>query len=444
MPGVTHWHSPHFHAFYPTANSYPAIVGEILSAGLGCVGFSWIASPACTELETTMMDWLGKLLALPKEFLNSSDGPGGGVIQGSASESSLIALLVAKDRTVQRIKKERPEWDDETIKAKLVAYTSDQSNSSVEKAGILGSMPMRLLPTDDKCSFRGSTLMEAVEKDESLGLIPCIVIATLGTTATCAFDHLTELGPICSQKHIWLHVDAAYAGAAFVCPEFRHLMAGLEFADSFNFSPHKWLLVNSDCSAMWLKNANDLVDAFSVDRIYLEHQNQGVAPDYRNWQIALGRRFRSMKLWFVLRLYGASGLRKHIRKQVALAQTFEKMVTADPRFELVLNASLGLVCFRVKGPECFTKKLQEALFRSGKIYVIPGTYQGSYMIRFVICSRFTEERDVQYAWKEICDQTDQIVADGQEIKAENAFLKDNVWQGEQNGKMIPINDFFHV
>nr|BDD85276.1 alpha methyl dopa resistant protein 1 [Ischnura senegalensis] len=439
MPGVTHWHSPQFHAYYPTANSYPGIVGELLSAGIGCIGFSWMTSPACTELEVAMMDWLGKLLELPKEFLNCSDGPGGGVIQGSASEASLVALLAAKERTVQRIKKERPDVDEGDIKAKLVAYTSDQSNSSVEKAGILGSMVMRLLPVDEKCSFRGSTLKEAVERDKAAGLIPCVVIATLGTTGTCAFDSLDELGPVCHENHMWLHVDAAYAGAAFICPEFRHHMAGVELADSFNFNPHKWLLVNFDCSAMWVKNANDLVGAFSVDRIYLAHQKQGLAPDYRDWQIPLGRRFRSLKLWFVLRLYGASGLRNHIRKQVALAHSFEKMVLADPRFELVLNASMGLVCFRLKGADSITKKLYEALSQSHKIYVTAATYAGSYMIRFAVCSRFTEEKDVQFAWKEICDQTEQILSCEQNGHSLNPFSKEMLWESARNSEIIPPN-----
>ncbi|XP_071440076.1 aromatic-L-amino-acid decarboxylase-like [Hetaerina americana] len=437
MPGVTHWHSPQFHAYYPTANSYPAIIGELLSAGIGCVGLNWMASPACTELEVAMMDWLGKLLDLPKEFLNCSDGPGGGVIQGSASESTLLALLAAKDRTVRRIKKERPDWDEGMIKAKLVAYSSDQSNSSVEKAGILGSMTMRLLPADEKCSFRGSTLREAMEKDKKQGLIPCCVIATLGTTGTCAFDHLVELGPICIQNNVWLHVDAAYAGAAFICPEFRHHMAGVEYADSFTFNPHKWLLVNSDCSAMWVKNSNDFVNAFKVDRIYLAHQKQGLAPDFRNWQISLGRRFRSLKLWFVLRLYGASGLRKHIRKQVALAQTFEKLVVADPRFELVLNSCMGLVCFRVKGPDSITKKLHEALSQSHRIYASAATYDGSCMIRFAVCSRFTEEKDILYSWKEICDQTERLISLEQNGHGEILFQKKCI------GRMLRIQQSYN-
>lgn len=423
MPGVTHWHSPQFHAYYPTANSYPGIVGELLSAGIGCIGFSWMTSPACTELEVTMMDWLGKLIGLPEEFLNCSDGPGGGIIQGSASEASLVALLAAKEKSVQRVKNEQPELDDGIIKSKLVAYTSDQSNSSVEKAGLLGSMIMRLLPTDENCSFRGSTLESAVIKDMEQGLVPCCVIATLGTTGTCAFDSLLELGPICMKNNLWLHVDAAYAGAAFICPEFRHHMAGVEYADSFNFNPHKWLLVNFDCSAMWVKNANDLVDAFSVERIYLAHQKQGLAPDYRNWQIPLGRRFRSLKLWFVLRLYGASGLRTHIRKQVQLVQHFEKMLLEDPRFEVVTRAVMGLISFRLKGPDHLTKKLYEQLISAHKIYLTAATHSGRFMIRFVVCSRFSEEKDINFAWQEICSKADAVMSIGNGVP-EDDFFKD--------------------
>ncbi|KDR23679.1 Aromatic-L-amino-acid decarboxylase, partial [Zootermopsis nevadensis] len=439
MPGVTHWHSPHFHAYYPTANSYPGIVGEMLSAGIGCIGFSWITSPACTELEVAMMDWLGKLIQLPREFLNCSDGPGGGVIQGSASEATLVGLLAAKERSVRRIQKLHPDWDEGTIKAKLVAYSSDlyavqkhmtgvpycpqgsiisrfpladvlhnivtftsscfadQSNSSVEKAGLLGSMPMRLLPTDEKCRLRGATLEQAIKSDRERGLIPCYVVATLGTTGTCAFDCLEELGPICNKEELWLHVDAAYAGSAFICPEFRHLMAGVNYADSYNFNPHKWMLVNFDCSAMWVKDSQYLIEAFSVDRIYLKHQHQGRTPDYRHWQIPLGRRFRSIKLWMVLRLYGAEGLQQHIRRQVGLAREFEALLRGDSRFEIVTDISMGLVCFRLKGPNQLTKRLHDRLMARKNIYVIAATFQDKYIIRFVVCSRVTESRDIAFA-----------------------------------------------
>lgn len=298
--------------------------------------------------------------------------------------------------------------DEKTIKSKLVAYTSDQSNSSVEKAGLLGSVPMRLLPTDDECRLRGSTLEEAMKKDREAGLIPFYVVATLGTTGTCAFDAVDELGVICNRDNIWLHIDAAYAGAAFCCPEYRHHMKGVEMCDSFNFNPHKWMLVNFDCSAMWVKNVKYLVEAFNVDRIYLKHQHEGNAPDYRHWQIPLGRRFRSLKLWCVLRVYGAEGIREHIRKQVQLAKDFADFMTKDSRFEIVTKVTLGLVCFRIKGPDERTKQLIDRLTSRKNIYVIPATYKGEFIIRFVICSRLCEKRDVEFAWNEIVSQTDEL------------------------------------
>ncbi|XP_034190757.2 aromatic-L-amino-acid decarboxylase [Osmia lignaria lignaria] len=426
IPGVTHWNSPHFHAFYPTANSYPALVGEILSSGIGCIGLSWLASPACTELEVITMNWLGKLIGLPEEFLNCGEGPGGGVIQGSASESTLVCLLVAIEQTTRRIKHLHSDWDDAYIRSKLVAYTSDQSNSSIEKAGILASVTMKLLPADEKCVFRGETLLKAIKEDLEKGLVPCCVIATLGTTGTCAFDKLEELGPICKEYNVWLHVDAAYAGAAFVCPEYRYLMTGVEYVDSFNINPHKWLLVNFDCSALWVKDSRRLIEVFSVDRIYLAHDKEGVAPDYRNWQIPLGRRFRSLKLWFVLRLYGVDGLQEHIRRTIKFAQIFEEYVKSDSRFELVIGRSMGLICFRIKGDNQLTKELLSRLTAEKKIYVVAATFREKLVVRFVICSRLTREEDVIFAWNEITKQATEIVGPKTpclEEKAHESFAK---------------------
>ncbi len=217
MPGVTHWHSPHFHAYFPTANSYPALLADMLSDAIGCIGFSWIASPACTELEMVMMDWLGKMLDLPEEFLFSGKGKGGGVIQGTASEATLVALLSAKAKIMQTFDKD----EKAAVKNKLVAYASSQSHSSVERAGLLGDVQMRLLEPDEDLSLRGDVLEKAVREDLANGLIPFFLTATLGTTNTLAFDNIKELGPVCEKFNIWMHVDAAYAGSAFVCPEYR-------------------------------------------------------------------------------------------------------------------------------------------------------------------------------------------------------------------------------
>ncbi|KAJ8726397.1 hypothetical protein PYW07_001095 [Mythimna separata] len=419
MPGITHWHSPRFHAFYPTGTSYASIIGNMLCDGLSVIGFSWLSSPACTELEVLTMNWLGKLLGIPEDFLHCSSGPGGGIIQGSASEATLVGLLAAKDKTVRRLIRNDPTLDEDEIKPKLVAYTSDQCNSSVEKAGLLGSMKMRLLKADNDGRLRGETLKNAFEEDRAQGLIPCYVIANLGTTGTCAFDPLYELGPVCNEADVWLHVDAAYAGAAFMCPEYRHLMRGIELSDSIDVNAHKWMPVSFDCSAMWVKDGYDLVRAFDVQRIYLDDvKTENKIPDYRHWQIPLGRRFRSLKLWTVMRVYGAEGLRKHVRDQITLAQYFAKLVRADERFIVEPEPSMGLVCFRLKEGDIITKKLLESLTAKKKVFMVAGTYRDRYVIRFVICSRLTVKEDVDYSWKQIKDETDLLYTDKIHTKAQ--------------------------
>ncbi|XP_023087803.1 aromatic-L-amino-acid decarboxylase isoform X4 [Piliocolobus tephrosceles] len=355
MPGVTHWHSPYFFAYFPTASSYPAMLADMLCGAIGCIGFSWAASPACTELETVMMDWLGKMLELPKAFLTEKAGEGGGVIQGSASEATLVALLAARTKVIHRLQAASPELTQAAIMEKLVAYSSDQ------------------------------------------------VVATLGTTTCCSFDNLLEVGPICNKEDMWLHVDAAYAGSAFICPEFRHLLNGVEFADSFNFNPHKWLLVNFDCSAMWVKKRSDLTGAFRLDPTYLKHSHQdsGLITDYRHWQIPLGRRFRSLKMWFVFRMYGVKGLQAYIRKHVQLSHEFESLVLQDPRFEICAEVTLGLVCFRLKGSNKVNEALLQRINSAKKIHLVPCHLREKFVLRFAICSRTVESAHVQWAWEHI-------------------------------------------
>uniref|UniRef100_A0A452TWE3 Aromatic-L-amino-acid decarboxylase n=1 Tax=Ursus maritimus TaxID=29073 RepID=A0A452TWE3_URSMA len=354
MPGVTHWHSPYFFAYFPSANSYPALLADILCGAIEPT--SWTAaSPACTELETVMMDWLGKMLKLPEAFLAGQVGEGGGVIQGSASEATLVALLAARTKVVRRLQAASPGLTQGAIMEKLVAYSSDQ------------------------------------------------VVATLGTTSCCSFDNLLEVGPICNKEDMWLHIDAAYAGSSFICPEFRHLLNGVEFADSFNFNPHKWMLVNFDCSAMWVKKRTDLIGAFKLDPLYLKHghQDSGLITDYRHWQLPLGRRFRSLKMWFVFRMYGVKGLQAYIRKHVRLAHEFERLVHQDPRFEVCAEVTLGLVCFRLKGSNKLNEDLLERINRAKKIHLVPCHLRDKFVLRFAICARTVEFAHVQRAWEHI-------------------------------------------
>nr|XP_061789328.1 aromatic-L-amino-acid decarboxylase-like isoform X2 [Nerophis lumbriciformis] len=371
------------------------------------------ASPACTELETVMLDWLGRMLQLPECFIAGTHGHGGGVIQGTASEATLMSLLAARCKAIRRVQSINPEKSEPEIVKSLVAYTSEQSHSSVERAGLIGGVMMKKVPTDSTYAVSGDALKKMVEKDKEAGLIPFYFCATLGTTSSCAFDHIAELGPICNKENMWMHVDAAYAGSAFVCPEFRPLLNGVEFADSFNMNAHKWLLVNFDCSTMWVKKRQDLIGAFKVDPLYLRHENQesGLVTDYRHWQIPLGRRFRSLKMWFVFRMYGLQGLQAHIRKHVSLAKEFECLVRADKRFEICAEVIMGLVCFRLKGSNELNQNLLKMITKSREIHLVPCHLTGRFVLRFAICSRTTESHHIQQAWRHITQLTFELLQD---------------------------------
>uniref|UniRef100_A0A8C6NLQ2 Aromatic-L-amino-acid decarboxylase n=1 Tax=Nothobranchius furzeri TaxID=105023 RepID=A0A8C6NLQ2_NOTFU len=387
MPGITHWHSPNFFAYFPAASSYPAMLADMLCGAIGCIGFSWAASPACTELETVMLDWLGKMLQLPECFIAGTHGHGGGVIQSTASEATLMSLLAARCKAVRRVQAVESERSESDVLSKLVAYTSDQAHSSVERAALIGAVMMRKVPTDEHFAVREEMLKKMVEEDKAAGLIPFYFCATLGTTPSCAFDHITKLGPLCNKENMWMHIDAAYAGSAFICPEFRPLLNGIEYADSFNFNPHKWLLINFDCSTMWVKKRTDIIGAFKMEPLYLKHENQ--------------ERFRSLKMWFVFRLYGLKGLQAHIRKQVALAKEFESLVQADNRFEICAEVILGLVCFRLKGSNELNQNLLKRITKSREIHLVPCQLSGRFVLRFAICARTTESRHIQRAWRHI-------------------------------------------
>uniref|UniRef100_A0A8C4HUM5 Aromatic-L-amino-acid decarboxylase n=1 Tax=Dicentrarchus labrax TaxID=13489 RepID=A0A8C4HUM5_DICLA len=402
MPGVTHWHSPYFFAYFPAASSYPAMLADMLCGAIGCIGFSWAASPACTELETVMLDWLGKMLQLPEHFIAGTHGHGGGVIQGTASEATLMSLLAARCKAIRRVHASIPENSEADILSKLVAYTSEQAHSSVERAALIGGVMMRKVPTDNSYAVRGDMLKKIVEEDKAAGLIPFYFCATLGTTPSCAFDHITELGPLCNEENMWMHIDAAYAGSAFICPEFRPLLNGVEFADSFNFNPHKWLLVNFDCSSI-AKN-NPFKHNLTVTVLLLCPSSV-----LQHWQIPLGRRFRSLKMWFVFRLYGLKGLQAHIRKQVDLAKEFESLVRADKRFEICAEVIMGLVCFRLKGSNELNQNLLKRITESREIHLVPCQLSGRFVLRFAICARSTESRHIQQAWRHITQLTFELL-----------------------------------
>ncbi|XP_014227242.1 aromatic-L-amino-acid decarboxylase-like [Trichogramma pretiosum] len=412
MPGITHWQHPRFHAYFPSGNSFPSILGDMLSDAIGCIGFSWAASPACTELETIVCDWLGKAIGLPSDFLYFSDGSrGGGVLQGSASECILVSMLAARAQAIARLKEMTTyENQDETVLlGKLMAYCSRESHSCVEKNAMISFVKLRILEPDSESILRGTTLKQAMEADIAEGYVPFFVSITLGTTACCSFDDLQQIGLICQQySGIWLHVDAAYAGNAFICPELQYLLAGIEFADSFNMNPNKFLLTNFDCSMLWVKDRFKLTSALVVDPLYLQHTHVDTAIDYRHWSIPLSRRFRSLKLWFVIRNYGISGLQKYIRNHIKLAKRFESLVKKDSRFELCNKVVLGLVCFRIKGSDTLNQKFLSAINASGKLHMVPAKVNHRYTIRFALAAPNASDKDVDIAWEIVSEMFTEI------------------------------------
>ncbi|XP_022915518.2 histidine decarboxylase [Onthophagus taurus] len=402
MPGITHWQSPHMHAYFPALNSFPSLLGDMLADAINCLGFTWASGPVVTELETIVMNWLGKMIGLPDDFLHTkSTSLGGGVIQTTASEATLTCLLAGRCLAIKNYQKIYSDLEDVEINVRLVGYCSDQAHSSVEKAALVGLVKMRYIESDENLSMRGYKLLEAIKKDRENGLIPFWVCCTLGTTGACSFDNLEEIGLICSEENLWLHIDAAYAGSAFICPEFRIWLKGVDHADSIAFNPSKWLMVHFDCTAMWVKNSNALHRTFNVDPLYLQHENSGLAIDYMHWQIPLSRRFRSLKLWFVIRNFGIIGLQKHIREGVRLAQKFEALVLADQRFEISATRHLGLVVFRLKGDNAHTESLLKRLNSRGNIHCVPAALKDKYVIRFTVTSQYTTGDDILKDWKEI-------------------------------------------
>ncbi len=398
LPGVTHWQSPNFFAFFPSNTSGPAILAELLSAGLGVQGMLWATSPACTELETHVLDWLVDMLGLPTKFKSGSAG--GGVIQDSASSASLCALLAARERATGYRSNERG------CDGRLVAYASTQAHSSIEKAmkiAGLGSQNLRLVEVDDCFALRPEALASQIEQDRRAGWIPCFVCATVGTTSSNAIDPLPAIGRICREAGLWLHVDAAMSGTAALCPEYRHIHDGMEFADSYCFNPHKWMFTNFDCDCFYVADRAVLIKTLSVLPEYLRNRatESGAVIDYRDWQVPLGRRFRSLKLWFVIRYYGIEGLRHHIRRHVELAQRFAKWVEEANQFKLAVPPPLNLVCFRHVGGDVINQRLLDRLNRSGQLYLTHTTLNGRYTLRFCVGQTQTEARHVRQAWQTI-------------------------------------------
>lgn len=423
------------------------MLGDMYSGAFNAAAFNWICSPAITELETVVMDWVAKLIGLPDAFL--SHGEGGGIIQGTASEVIVTAVVAARERVIRRRLKDMPEGEEKldaaaSLRGKLVAMGSEHAHSSTQKAAMIAGTRFRKVsaPQDNAFSVSAASLRKTIQECEAKGLIPFYFTATLGSTATCAIDDLAGIAALAAEyPDIWIHVDAAYAGSALVCPEYQHLCPPIAAFDSFNFNLHKWLLVNFDCSAFFIKRRADLIDTYSITPSYLRntYTESGLVTDYRDWQIPLGRRFRSLKVWFVLRSYGVNGLRSFIRNHIALGEYFQSQINSRPDlFRITTPASFGLVTFQCIPPpptpsggaadrpnprheaytsdftpsgeaqwleDCnaVTQRVYERVNSQGEFYISSSVVCGVYIIRIVSANGAAEEKYLKMVFERLVE-----------------------------------------
>ena len=396
MPGITHWQSPDFFAYFPANSSPPSVLAEMLTSALGAQCMLWETSPAAAELEERMMEWLRVMTGLPEEFE--------GVIQDSASSATLAALITAREKVTGF----RSNSEGLRDAGRLRIYVSTQTHSSVEKgAGVAGFGRSNLVRVDvrDDFSMDPEALERAIEKDLAAGYIPCCTVATIGTTGTTAVDPLRAVGEICHRHGIWLHVDAALGGTALLLPEMRWMSDGMEYADSFVFNPHKWMFTNFDCSAYFVRDAASLIRTFEILPEYLKTRTRGKVNDYRDWGIPLGRRFRALKLWAVIRTYGVEGLQAAIREHLRLAKMLAGLIEAEKDFELMAPVPLNTVCFRYRPDgmsdseaDSLNERINHALNDSGKIYLTHTKVHGRYVMRMVTAQTNVTEHHVTEAW----------------------------------------------
>jgi aromatic-L-amino-acid decarboxylase len=392
MPGITHWQHPGFHAYFPANSSEPSVLAEILTAGLGVQGMKWITSPAATELEKVVMRWLQQMIGLPDVFR--------GVLMDTASVSTLCAILAARER-ISSYAINTNGYEGKVLRV----YCSSQAHSSIEKAvriAGIGSNNLVKIDVDENLALIPEKLILSIKNDLKQGYVPACVIGALGTTGTGAVDPLDKIADICEAHNLWFHIDAAYSGTALILPEFREMSPDFSKADSFVFNPHKWMFTNFDCSAFFVRDAELLTKTFSLVPSYLQ-TDQDTELDFSNWGIQLGRRFRSLKLWFVIRHFGVEGLQSKIREHIQLGEIFEEFVLSDNRFELVAPRHLNIICFRLKGENkeiqnTYNKILLEQINQTGKLFLSHMVLNDDFVIRFVCGQTSVEERHIQLAW----------------------------------------------
>ncbi|RYP72714.1 hypothetical protein DL771_004050 [Monosporascus sp. 5C6A] len=445
LPGITHWQSPNFTAWFPSSSSYPAMLGEMYSTAFTGAAFNWICSPAVTELETIVLDWLAKAFGLPTCFLSTGPTNGGGVIHGTASEAIATVLVAARDKylreaTAHLAGDEEAREDAMALRrGRLVALGSAGSHSATKKGAQIAGVRYRSVPVHaaDGYKMTGASLRRTVAELRAKGLEPFFLTATLGTTDTCAVDDMDSIADVLAELgrasslgsgektdgagEIWVHVDAAYAGVSLVCPEYQHVARSLSRFHSFNTNLHKWLLVNFDCSLLYVRDRAPLVDALSVTLPILRnrHTDSGLVTDYRDWQIPFGRRFRSLKVWFVVRTYGIEGLRAHIRKHVGFAETFAGLLRDRPDlFEIVAGPRFALTVFKLTGGEGatpeqqneLTRKMYETILAEGKIFLSSTVVGGVYAVRHNPATPFVEEHHVRKHFEIFVEAAEKVLS----------------------------------
>jgi len=408
LPGITHWQSPNFFAYFPANSSYPSVLAEMLTAALGAQCMIWETSPAAAELEEKVMNWLKQMLNLP--------GSWEGVIQDTASSSTLCALLSAREKhsnySINKL--------GFTGNEKFRIYGSSETHSSIDKGVKIAGFGLDNLvkiQVDENQAMKVDDLETAIQSDIKNGHTPLCVVATIGTTGTTAIDPIKKIARICREHNIWLHVDAALNGSALILPEYRWMAEGLELADSFVFNPHKWLFTNFDCSAYFVKDKEGLIRTFTILPEYLKTKTTGKVNDYRDWGIALGRRFRALKLWFVIRDFGVQGLRERLRYHIQLAENLEKRIQENTDFEIMTRRTVNMLCFRYH-PENIAdeeklnqlnEKLLHSLNRTGKIFLTHTKINNRYTLRLVIGQTNVSQSHIDRAWSLICSSIKDIV-----------------------------------
>jgi aromatic-L-amino-acid/L-tryptophan decarboxylase len=447
-------------AFFPACVTYPSIIGEMYSAAFNAPAFNWLCSPACTELETVVTDWLAKAFQLPETFLSTSANGGGGTIQGSASEAIVTCMVAARERYLyrkcesERLQPNTPEWEDRVaaLRGRLIALSSDQTHSSTQKGARIAGTRFRAIPTTyaDNLSLTGTKLQATLDACAAEGLEPYYITLTLGTTSTCSVDDFASLAPVLkAHPNVWVHVDAAYAGAALILPEYAQKYSHhMSMVDSFNMNMHKWLLVNFDASMLYVQNRADLTRALSISAAYYENKasDSGLVTDYRDWQIPLGRRFRALKIWFVMRTYGIEGMQEHIRRTTRLGELFADLVRQrEDLFEIIAQPAFALTCFRVKPAalehqphangsvvangsvdpsfqppaskvgeleqtaNVLTKQITDLINERGEVFLTGSNAGGKTFIRVVSGNPNAEERYIREAWDIIVKTTTEVI-----------------------------------